>query len=512
MADPRSAAKRGQVVPYDVNGAPTGAAGAASDVSFSPTGNVAATNVQAAIAEVDAEKQPLDATLTNFAGLAWTGGVEVPVLTAADAFSLRAVGAAAGANILDRAAGDGRYSLLAHTHAASGITDFAEAVDDRVSALLVGGSNIGLTYDDTANSMTIAVTGLAAIATSGSATELTTGTVPSARMPALTGDVTTVAGAVATTIANDAVTYAKMQNLSATDRLLGRFSAGAGDVEEISCTAFGRSLIDDSDAAAGRATLGLGAAALKNIGTSGDAVPVLNGAATTWAAGATFGGAVSITGTLAATGRADIANTVRATGQSSPVSGSGVEMFYSGGGYVAAYDRTGAAYLVLNLHGSTVNLGPGSGAVSITSSAFTCPSSTTASAANVYQASSGSALLRSTSSLRYKTQIEDVQQTYADAALSLRPVWYRSLADGDPHTFSYWGYIAEEVAAIDPRLVHWAYLETDYTTVDGERVPKAGAVKVPEGAQYERIAVLQIAALKRRVEELESRLLAAGIF
>ena len=56
-------------------------------------------------------------------------------------------------------------------------------------------------------------------------------------------------------IQNDAVTYAKLQNVSATDRLLGRSSAGAGDVEEITCTAFGRSLIDDADAATARTTL-----------------------------------------------------------------------------------------------------------------------------------------------------------------------------------------------------------------------------------------------------------------
>jgi hypothetical protein len=50
---------------------------------------------------------------------------------------------------------------------------------------------------------------------------------------ALTGDVTAAAGSGATTIANDAVTYAKMQNVSATDRLLGRDTAAAGDVEEL---------------------------------------------------------------------------------------------------------------------------------------------------------------------------------------------------------------------------------------------------------------------------------------
>lgn len=52
---------------------------------------------------------------------------------------------------------------------------------------------------------TTRVTGLAAIATSGSATDLTAGTVAAARMPAFTGDITTVAGAVATTLATTGV-------------------------------------------------------------------------------------------------------------------------------------------------------------------------------------------------------------------------------------------------------------------------------------------------------------------
>ncbi len=76
----------------------------------------------------------------------------------------------------------------------------------------------------------------------------------------LTGEVTgTGAGSFATTIANDAVTYAKMQNVSATDKVLGRFTIGAGDVEAIACTAAGRALIDDISATAQIATLGLDA-------------------------------------------------------------------------------------------------------------------------------------------------------------------------------------------------------------------------------------------------------------
>lgn len=45
----------------------------------------------------------------------------------------------------------------------------------------------------------------------------------------------------------------------------------------------------------------LGTAATKNTGTSGDAIPVLNGAATTWANGATFGGDTSVSKAVNAT-------------------------------------------------------------------------------------------------------------------------------------------------------------------------------------------------------------------
>ena len=78
------------------------------------------------------------------------------------------------------------------------------------------------------------------------------------RTTAFTGDVTKTAGGTALTIANDAVTYAKMQNVSATDRLLGRSTEGAGDVEEIVCTPYARGILDDADAATVRNTIGLG--------------------------------------------------------------------------------------------------------------------------------------------------------------------------------------------------------------------------------------------------------------
>lgn len=58
-------------------------------------------------------------------------------------------------------------------------------------------------------------------------------------------------------ISGSAITYAKLQNVSATDRLLGRSSVGSGIVEEIVCTAAGRALIDDASASDQRTTLGL---------------------------------------------------------------------------------------------------------------------------------------------------------------------------------------------------------------------------------------------------------------
>jgi len=66
-----------------------------------------------------------------------------------------------------------------------------------------------------------------------SKTAAATGVIQAASFPTLTGDVTSVSGALATTIANDAVTYAKMQNVSAASLLIGRGDSGSGDPQEI---------------------------------------------------------------------------------------------------------------------------------------------------------------------------------------------------------------------------------------------------------------------------------------
>jgi|GEM_PF-2309390 len=88
--------------------------------------------------------------------------------------------------------------------------------------------------------------------------------------------VSTAQSADATSKANAAQAYAIQRGnhtgtqgvstitASATDRLLGRSSAGAGVVEEIACTAAGRALLDDADNAAQRTTLGLGTMATQS--------------------------------------------------------------------------------------------------------------------------------------------------------------------------------------------------------------------------------------------------------
>lgn len=114
----------------------------------------------------------------------------------------------------------------------------------------------------------ISVTGTTSI--SGTHSGTSSGSNTGDQTITLTGDVTgTGTGSFPATIANAAVTYAKIQNVSATDKLLGRVTAGAGPIEEIALTAAGRALIDDADAAAQRTTLGLGTLATQSGTFSG---------------------------------------------------------------------------------------------------------------------------------------------------------------------------------------------------------------------------------------------------
>ena len=135
------------------------------------------------------------------------------------------------------------------TFSVAGQTDVvADGLADTLT--LVAGSNVTITTNATTDTITIAASG-------GGVTD------------GDKGDITVSASGTTWTIDSQAVTYAKIQNVSATDKLLGRSTAGAGSVEEITCTAAGRALLDDLDAAAQRTTLGLGTLATQSGTFSG---------------------------------------------------------------------------------------------------------------------------------------------------------------------------------------------------------------------------------------------------
>jgi hypothetical protein len=151
---------------------------------------------------------------------------------------------------------------------------------------------------------------------------------------------------------------------------------------------------------------------------------------------------------------------------------------------------------------------------------------TTASAANAFlnnASSPANQLLRSTSSLRYKEDVTDLTTEMSSRVLKLRPVRYRSKAEADRKDWTFYGFIAEEVAEIEPRLVHYIREELEPITVerqtgtteDGtpiittEVVPQYSDKLLPDGVMYDRVVVLLlhcVQGLSARLEALEAKL------
>jgi len=148
---------------------------------------------------------------------------------------------------------------------------------------------------------------------------------------------------------------------------------------------------------------------------------------------------------------------------------------------------------------------------------------TTASAANAFLDSAATNnLLRSTSSLRYKENVEPLDHSLADKFISeIEPIWYHSLASADVlddgRRKSFYSFGAETVARIDPRLVDWGYHDDDYSfevTEDAEgvstehRVLKPDAEKSPIGINDRAIIAMLVDVVKRqdaRIAALEAR-------
>lgn len=139
---------------------------------------------------------------------------------------------------------------------------------------------------------------------------------------------------------------------------------------------------------------------------------------------------------------------------------------------------------------------------------------TTASAANVYVDATNHVLVRSTSSQEFKTDVEDIDPAFADKLLSFRPVWFRSTAGLDIASYSHFGFLAEEIAAIEPRYAFWEFndgdlIETEITNEDGstrtQRDIKPGTVGKPVGVQYDRIVAALTSVVKRMKAALDEQ-------
>ena len=220
--------------------------------------------------------QAQDAGLQSIAGLTTSADLAI-YTTAADTYAVTSL-TAYGRSLLDDAdAATARTTL--------GLGSLATQ-----SATVIGthsGTSSGTNTGDQTITLTGAVTGTG---TGSFATTFSAGAVNSAA------------------ISSAAVTYDKIQNVSATDRLLGRVSAGAGNVEEITCTSAGRALLDDADAATQRATLGLGTIATGNG---------------TWTDGGSFSGTssgtntgdqtITLTGAVTGTGTGSFATAITAS-------------------------------------------------------------------------------------------------------------------------------------------------------------------------------------------------------
>jgi hypothetical protein len=140
---------------------------------------------------------------------------------------------------------------------------------------------------------------------------------------------------------------------------------------------------------------------------------------------------------------------------------------------------------------------------------------TIAASANCFIYSDG-ALFRATSSARYKKDIEDLNVDTFGLINKIRPVWYRSTTGNDREDWSWYGFIAEELAEVDKRFVQYGYAPEDYINDEESNKPKLkeGAELRADGVMYDRLTVLLIKGMQEQnqiIQELNERLNKAGL-
>lgn len=221
----------------DTEKASTSHTHAASAITNTPAGNIAATTVQAAINELDTEKEPVQTkgTLTATS----------PIVL--DNSTRQLIG---GAAVISHATGSGNNHVPAAgastqllQYSSAGTAKWVSASGDATiadgGALTIANNAVTLAKMQTVTTDSLlgrdtAGTGNVEQLTVGGGLEFSgSGGI---QRSALTGDVTATAGSNATTIANNAVSLAKMATV-ATNTVLGRTTAGTGNVEALSINA-----------------------------------------------------------------------------------------------------------------------------------------------------------------------------------------------------------------------------------------------------------------------------------
>lgn len=186
-------------------------------------------------------------------------------------------------------------------------------------------------------------------------------------------------GTVATAgLADDAVTFAKMQNIT-TARVLGRTTASTGNVEELPITGTGNVVLSASPTLIG----------------------IVNLAA------------------LIASSYISVAGGIQATGARA-YAGAGLGLQYAGGiCYMQAYDHVGAAYLPLTIGASSIVLGPSGTAVCTITTASIIATVATVFGGVTYYAQGAPSAVNATATLTIAQLLTAIITTTSASAVSL---------------------------------------------------------------------------------------------